>query len=81
MEADHENSAGPSVLLNALGEYLGRSGEGLRYVAKRLGIKTYFVRNETGGKALAVTAEDAKRIVANDIKKAEIISPADLMKG
>lgn len=77
-----EQAAEKFVYLNVLAEYMGRTHTGLNYLAKRNGIKIHLVRG--GGHprpTSAVTAQDAKRLIELDTKKAEIISPAELMKG
>lgn len=82
MELASERAAEKFVYLNVLAEYMGRTHTGLNYLAKRNGIKIHLVRG--GGHprpTSAVTADDAKRLMELDTKKAEIISPAELMKG
>lgn len=70
------------VFLLDLAEYLGRTSTAVLKKAQRLRINTVLVRRDLSGKAaLAVAADDAKRLIDADIKTAEIINPADLMKG
>lgn len=67
------------VFLIDLAVYLGRTVCGVQGKAQRLGCHMEYVRRPESGKAaLAVSPEDAKRIIAADIKPADIMKPEDL---
>lgn len=82
VEADRARLAGKYVYVNLLAESMNRSPRGIEYIAKKHGIKFHLIRGEESGRtANAVTAEDAKRIIDLDVKRVDIISPDELMKG
>ncbi len=69
------------VFLIDIAAYLGRTSDAVRARVQRLKCQTVLVRRDVSGQsALAVSAEDAKRIIASDIKPASIIKPEDIFK-
>lgn len=69
------------VFLVDLAVYLKRDRGSVHDFVQRRGIKTVRLRRPNSGlSALAVSAEDAKRMILEDTETKEIVRPEDLMK-
>ena len=67
------------VFLIDLAEHMKRTVSGVHVKARKLGMAPIMLRRDVSGKAaLAVTIEEAKAIIASDIKPADIVRPEDL---
>ena len=71
-----------AVLVLELARSLRRSFEGIRIMARRLNIETFRVPNEKGGPSMiAVTPDDARKIIAEIPKPVKLIKPEELLGG
>jgi hypothetical protein len=69
------------VFLVDLADYLKRTPSALHERSRRIGIKPVSIRRERSGKAaMAVTTDEAKRLMALDVQGAATIRPEDLAK-
>lgn len=69
------------VTVMSIANRLGRTTSGVLYLARKLNIKPRIVRDEAYSKArLAVTVEEARRLIDGDIKSVTIVKPEDIFK-
>lgn len=67
------------VFLLDIAKYTGRTLSGMANKARKYGMAVVKLRrNESGKAALAVSPEDAKRLISMETPKAEILRPEDL---
>ena len=82
VQKERERMSDKYVFLLDIADYLGRTSTAIQGQSKRLGLNPILIRREgTGKAALAVTADEARRIIDANVKKAETISPTELMGG
>jgi hypothetical protein len=77
---ERERMAEKYVFIIDLADYMGRTTTAVQSKATRMKIPITLVRRSVSGKAaLAVTVDDAKRIMTADVKLAETVKPKDLI--
>lgn len=82
LDRERERAGEKYVYLLDIAKHLGRTLCGMSERAERLGCRVVRIRRPESGKAaLAVSAEDAKRIIESDVKPAATISVAELLSG
>ena len=79
VEKERERMSEQYVFLRDIADYLKRTVSGIHVKTRKLGMTPVMVRRDGSGKgALAVTAAEAKLIIASDTKAVEIVRPEDL---
>ena len=78
---EREKAVSRYVFVLDLARHMGRTGCAVAEMARRMKMPLVYLRREgTGKSALAVTTEDAKRLMAHDTPRGEIVTPEDLLK-